>query len=1077
MRKAALLFAALGLCVLSATAQRSGGAYVEARSNMVAYDDEAGIMKSAYRESPYFMELTGRWNQKQTDSSIVYSRELDVEKYWRDYRVFLNVRCGKACRVLLNGKDVGYSADSRHWGEFELNRFLKYGKKNTLAIEAMKHPYEAMLERDDLAVGLNGEPYLLFKGDPNVADMTLTADYDAVTSTGTLTVDASVFCSKKKGKYYLEVEVWDTKGHTLDRMGRWVVFDKKSEAKVDMTRSWNGVEPWSAETPNLYTAVLRLRNVDMEEEETVGARFGFRSVEVKDGLLTLNGKPLTIKGVTYGLEHTEGLASRERIRQDLKSMKQNNINAVRTAKYSPMEPYFYQLCDELGLYVVCDANLMPASSQHQAIATDKDYIPLFERRVDNLYGRYKNHPSIVAWSLGECRDNGICMGAAYKRLKTLEKSRPVVFSGADHSENTDIIAPLYPTEKVLRQSLEKSGERPYLMLASVKEDDFTAQEGQWTLVESRRTLQGGFVDAWPLPAPMLSDLRHLYSPFDVHLTKMSIDDAEFAVYNRNDFVDFSRYILEYTIYTNLRPNISAGDLPVAIRGGGVETVKLRIPPVDLQAGEELFIRFDLMERRGAAGNYSGRNCGTVVFPLPQKKASCSLFVNNGPAIDSIPPMQKAKLYFVGHDDWRIDTVGYAVRRPDEHTVCKDYMLRYSTSAGTEVCDVRVTHSRFSTGDEVVDYTLAPIDRLRGTLQPALKVVSAFDSVMWYGLDKEVRFKKRHGGLVGTYTAAANPMRRQQVRWCSVQQGVQMLFMNVVGELCTMEVRGQEICLTPTVKDSYRLHLYPYTEGKPTDFYDVELPDMAAGILKPPVITASEAHFSAPLTVTLSSPVKGNIHYTLDGSEPSETSPLYAKPFVLTTTTVVKARVYGKEGAPSFTSTRKFNYDYIVKTTFSQKPNTPFNVGTDTLLFDGEKGMVDNHTQGWLGFSGMGVETTVELSKPIDIEYITLRYAHAPEMWAFAPKAIKVYLSADGETYTDTLNVALPFDPASVEENNPQVVEIRVPVGKNGIGYLKVDAQSIGTVPSWHRAKGLKPWLLMDEIEVGEATKLTNAKDL
>jgi hexosaminidase len=214
-----------------------------------------------------------------------------------------------------------------------------------------------------------------------------------------------------------------------------------------------------------------------------------------------------------------------------------------------------------------------------------------------------------------------------------------------------------------------------------------------------------------------------------------------------------------------------------------------------------------------------------------------------------------------------------------------------------------------------------------------------------------------------------------------------------------------------------------------------------------------------------------LRYTLDGTEPTAESPLYTGPITLSTTTVVKARVYSGDGTPSFTATRKFNYDYIVSTSFSRKPNTPFNVGTDTLLFDGEKGYVEDLQEGWLGFSGDGVVTTVELSKPIDVESVTLRYAHAPSNWAFAPRKVTVYLSSDGEHYSDTLQVDIPFDPASEEEKNPRVVELNVPVGRQAVAFLKVDAQAIASVPAWHRAKGLKPWLLMDEIEVSEQLRV------
>ncbi len=224
--------------------------------DVVAYYDENDIVKQAYRESPYFLELTGSWKQRATDSSVVYTKKIEAEKSWKDYLVYLNTRCGRACRVYVNDKEVGYGDDSRHWNTFLLNKYLKYGKTNTLSIEAMKNPAGALLEDSTIGVGLNGEPYIMFKNDPNVHDIGLTADYDAATQSGTLSVDATIFNSSRKGKYYVEVEVWDPDGRQLDRMGRWALFDKRTEESVDISRTWSGVEPWSAETPSLYTAVV-----------------------------------------------------------------------------------------------------------------------------------------------------------------------------------------------------------------------------------------------------------------------------------------------------------------------------------------------------------------------------------------------------------------------------------------------------------------------------------------------------------------------------------------------------------------------------------------------------------------------------------------------------------------------------------------------------------------------------------------------------------------------------------------------------------------------------------------------------
>lgn len=1087
MRRGLLILLALWCCASIAEAQNVDGARLPARANVVAYDDEDAIVKSAYQESPYYVALSGRWDQQQTDSSISYSREIEVEKYWSDYRVSLNVRCGYGCRVYLNDKWVGYGDDSRHWNEFDLNGFLKYGKKNVLKIVALKHPAGALLEHEHQVMGLNGEPYLLFKSDPNIADMSLVSDYDAATATGSLTVDASIFNSKKKGRYYLEVEIWDPQNHSFDRMGRWVVFDKKSEMSVDISRSWPNVVPWTAETPNLYTVVLRLRDEEMEEEEVVGARFGFRRVEVKDGLLKVNGTPVTLKGVVVPDNSTGDYTSRQHLRTLVQNLKANNINAVRTATFSPTVPCFYELCDEYGLYVICDANLMPVSNQRQVVATDKDFVPLFERRVENLYGKYKNYTSIIAWSLGDTRDNGVCMGAAYKRLKAIEKNRPVIFSGADFSSNTDIVAFIHPDQQQLRQATSKAGDRPFLVL----EASGVNFEKIWDKVLNTRSLQGAFVDE--RYEQTLSALKSLYSPFDVHLSKKSIDDIEFTVYNRNDFADFSQYLLEYTIYTNLRSSITGGDLPVAIQGGGVEAVKLRVPPVKLEPGEELFIRFDLSQRQKGR-MVSSSVIGTVALPLNEKNTSRKPFVNkpnnDDDAVFSHIVIDTGKinidsllsmLQFKGHEDWTPERVAVSYRSPDAYTACIDAMMQYM-SAGTPMCYVRITYSCFSTGDIVFDYTISSTDAFRGTLVPQFVVnlpQREDDSIAWFGLDRETHFANHLSGIPGTYSESMAKMKgssRQQVRWCASLYGDDNLYMALVDNMSTVDVGDGKLTFTPEEgSGNFRLHFHEYDKHseRPEDFYALEIPVVKTGIVEPPKITASEIRFLQPLTVTITSPTKGDIRYTLDGTEPVETSELYTKPLQLTTTTIVKARIFVKGMPPSFTATRKFNYDYIVSTTFSRKPNTPFNVGTDTILFDGEKGVISDLQRGWLGFSGSGVTATVMLSKRIDIENITLRFAHVPDNWAFAPRQVTVVLSTDGENFTDTLQTAMPFDPASSEENTPREVEIKVPVTKEGVVAFKVEVDALSAVPAWHRAKGLKPWVLMDEIEVSE--KLKNDK--
>lgn len=1110
----------LGVCLLfaslSAVAQPSGER-LAARANVVAYDNENALEKLLYRESPFYLELSGAWKQQRTDSSIIYSRQIDVEKTWKDYLVFLNVRAGRACRVSIDNKVVGFSDDSRHWNEFQLDKFLKYGKLNTLTIETLKRSQGALLEEDDIALGLNGTPYILFKSDPGIADMTIVPSFNPMASTGSLTVEVLVNNSSRKGKYYVEVEIWNPKGHILDKMGRWVVFNQKNEEPVELTRSWSAVEPWSAETPALYTAVVRLRNEKMDLEEVTGARFGFRSVEIKDGLLTVNGKPVTLRGVTYGSERSDA-SSCDKMQQDIIAMKRHNVNAVRTSKFSPLDPCFYELCDQYGLYVVCDANLMPASSQRLVVAVDKDFIPLFEQRVENLYGKYKNHTSIIAWSLGNTRDNGVCMASAYRRLKAIDKSRPVIFSGADLSDATDIVAPRFPSLQNLQQLLAKSLNRPVVMLEAVPASSFSYIEQLWDMVASRRSLQGGFAASWNALSPsMRSDLKKLYSPFDVTLAKTTPDEAFFRVFNRNDFSSFAPYVLDYTIYTNLRPDIISGDLPVAIAPGESDEVSLRIPHLALQPGEEPFIRFNLSQRRTRLQNWQSTSpadlqLSSIFFPLPHKKSPKTNFINNGSSLSSLTdennnllianPLFEASisldslllslsaphallstlhtLTFANHHEWKPQLMAVTHRSSDDRTVCIDAMLSYRAPSGAVMCDVRLSYNIFSTGDIIVDYDISPTSLVRGSLQPELLLSdrSGFDSASWFGLDRQVFFSRLNAGILGTHSQslATIPANTQlsSMRWFAAAHEGRGLFVETLDTLFALRINGNTRFTLLPPSNTFRVHLCPFSSNNPASCYGHSFPSSKSGILQPPVISASVPRFAAPISVTLSAPASPNpdlitqIHYTLDGSEPTVNSPLYTAPITLTATTVVRARLFAPGLPPSFTVTRKFNYDHIVATSLSRRPNTPYNAGADTILFDGIRGSIDDLAHNWLGFSGAPVTITVQLSKPLLVETLRLRYAHSPATWAFAPRQLQVSYSSDGEHFSDPETVSMPFDVQSQQHSDAQIVSLDIPVSTaQTISHIRIHNVTISSIPLWHRAKGLKPWLLIDEIEVIE----------
>lgn len=1247
------------------------------RANVIPYGNENAIEKNGYTESPYYVSLSKGWQMKLSSSfagrpsdmeqktftaegwpavtvpaaaweergkSVLtkkvlkpgdisesgnyvatYYRDLDVPKSWKDYKAYLNIQARSAFYVWVNHEYVGYSEDSRDVSEFDLTKHLKPGKPNSIVVQVIGTTDGNLLE-SQYARSLNGitaEPFIVLKPIVDIMDYSILADYNAGSKMGTLTVNIDVYNELKKGQYYVEMEVWDPKGHQVEKMGRWTVFDKKNELTMKMERSLANVQPWTAETPNMYTLVLRLRDMKMNLMETVGCRFGFRNVALRDGLLTVNGEPVTINGASYAFYDfaSRSFPTKAQVMEDLQQMKRHNINAVRTTLYSPALPYFYELCDEYGLYVLCDANLQPLSTTAKAVATDKDYINMFVSRMQNMYERLKNHPSIIAWSLGNTQDNGICMENAYRAIKQKDKTRPVLFPGAGYSDNSDVVAPLFIEYDDLKLYAAKQQTKPLIMSAfgSSKGNSYGNMESLWKLVRDNRSLQGGFACYWNgydyfdpssgddlhtegligidrKSTPLLAELRNIYRPFDVKMVNISPDAAEFNVTNLLSFLTLNDYILEYNIYSNLKPRIIEGEVSVALKPGESKNFKLKIPALTLYAGEELFIRFTVKQRTSTEVVPRGTELGIVEFKLPMKGVRKEqladydreelLFNRSRSGSDSVDASLKPEdggtirvfndnidlVYDLDHADiqsyvfhdkqmllsaprinfWRAATdndrvdknglrmwqglnpagltrsvIATNYRRVDNNTVCIDAMLRYSDRNGAVLFDVKQSIAVLFTGDVIVDNEIVASEQIKNLPKVGLQMClpKSMDSVRWFGLDKESYSDRRQSGVTGTYKRHASTMfhsyerpqeagNRAGVRWVSVEDRnvgfyVDMLDSNFnfsiypytdvdlfegvsaaslsEREFWTLNVdyrqaavgsalAGQEVDDADLVNDRkyhFRVHFraYDLNEYNPYDFCRVEYPQIVSSVLPMPVISKDRDRFDQPMTISMSTNVpKAEIRYTTDGSMPNEKSPVYKKPFVISNSTYVKAKTFLPGATPSFTTIKRFNFDYIVKASYANKPNTPYNFNPESILFDGETGDISELSHGWLGFSGNNFDVVLELSKAIELQQVLVTFAHVPDAWAFAPTAVQVYVSEDGENFSQPINAKLKYAPEEQSMNNPQKVKVLVEVNQPDVKYVRLVAKNMGRIPSWHKARGLRPWIMVDEIELDEVIK-------
>lgn len=1137
------------------------------RANVVTYDDEDAIEHWGYGDSPFYLSIADELQASTAEGRPCYESLYDIPKDWRGFRVFFRFKASPGYGLYVGGRFVGASHDAASVTEFDITDLVRFGKANSLALRFSGEDRGLALERSGLPQGLTGDCAILLKPQLNIQDYTLSTTFDPASQQGAYTVDAELFRTQHKGKCYLEVELWDPQGHRVDQAAKWAYFSKKTTTAATVSSTLAGVQPWSAETPRLYTLVLRLYDERKELLDVVGTRFGFRTLSERNSLV-VNGKSVTLRGIT--LPTPLDLSSPEavkRLRSQLVLMKANNINAVRTCGGGPADGRLYELCDELGFYVVCDANLFPQSSMQSVVAADEDYADDFSLRVRSLYGEYKNVTSIVAWSLGDCRDNGACMIGAYHLLRQLEPHRPVLFSGAQYAENTDMVAVEDASVDALKQFLGKKQNRSLLMLAfgSIEGNSLGGLRPLWQMVEDHQGIQGGFLRCpdWRSFAerPYFPELKQLYRPVDIRLVSTSIDEAEFEITNRCDFRPIADFRIDYVICSDFKPNIVAGDITLPLAPGQSKTVKVKIPKLTLYTGEQLSAQFAVRQRGHTPAVPKHTVLAEFQFLLPSENvprqkysslspqplavvrdsAHCTTVSNRDFSLvfdDSLGTVSSLKVsgtelltmplrlcfsrppspndlldpnggrlwsrFGLTADDLDYQVVAANLKKKDDYTVSIDVMSRCSSPKFGTLFDIRQSYLVLQTGDVLVlnDVTVADQLKTIPRIGVRLGVADGLSAVEWQGRTVESYVDRSGAGRVAQVTKPRAEMtsnydhfqhsgNRTEVNWIAVRNDSVGLYADIIDTVCQFSFQGDTLHVdygntgvggarsgmyldeSVLLKDrhyAFTLHLRPYLcdESSAQDFRRIEYPRVVSSIVEMPVITKGRERSDGPLVVTIACATpKAEIRYSLDGSEPTEKSRLYVKPFPIESSVIVKARSFKKGETPSFVASEQVSYDYVVSCTFAHKPNTPYNKDAATALFDGVTGDVSDLSHGWLGFSGHDVEAVLELGKAVSLGTVSVRFAHVPDAWVFAPAACFVSVSSDGKTFSTPLSAAVGYDASSQEMNATQVQTLTVEVPAKEVRYVRVQAKPIDGIPQWHRAKGLNPWLMLDEIVVNE----------
>ena len=413
-----------------------------------------------------------------------YRRTFELPKDWKGKDVYFHVGSATSNLTLwVNGKYVGYSEDSKVAAEFNISKYLKPGK-NLIAMQVLRWCDGSYFEDQDFwrLTGIAREVYLYARPKLHAADIRLNAALENNYQDGVLNYKVSL----KGGKTDVAITL-------CDKDGKQIAQATGAQGVIKVPK----VNAWTAETPYLYKAYITLKN-KQGAAEVIPQKVGFRNVEIKNAQLLVNGQPVLVKGADRHEMDPDGgyVVSLERMIQDIKIMKQLNINAVRTSHY-PCDPRWYDLCDEYGIYITAEANLESHGMgyEEKSLAKFPEYIvPHIERNEGNVKPLI-NHPSVIVWSLGNECGYGVNFEKAYDWVKACDKTRPAQYERGGYDSKTDIYCPMYIGYEESESYCKSNGTKPYIQCeyAHAMGNSEGGFKEYWDLIRKYPKYQGGYI--------------------------------------------------------------------------------------------------------------------------------------------------------------------------------------------------------------------------------------------------------------------------------------------------------------------------------------------------------------------------------------------------------------------------------------------------------------------------------------------------------------------------------------------------------------------------------------------------------
>nr|WP_262712683.1 glycoside hydrolase family 2 TIM barrel-domain containing protein [Arachidicoccus ginsenosidivorans] len=452
-------------------------------------------------DPPFIKPVKGWTSEKEPNPVGSYKRSFDIPANWDGKNIFLHFDGAySAMYVWINGKQVGYSQGANNGAEFDITNYVKKGK-NDISVQVYRWSDGSYIEDQDMfrLSGIHRRVYLFATPKLHIRDYFIKTTFPGGNySNAQLTINTYLKNNaarlNKVGQ--IMVTILDPNGKTVHTFNAKVAINgKESQGVVNLRARIEHPLLWSAERPNLYTAIFALKDDKGQNTEVLSSKFGFRDVVIKDKRVFINGQQVFFKGVNrHDLDPRYGKAVPVALMQkDILMMKRHNINTIRTSHY-PNDPRMYTMYDYYGLYVIAEADL--ECHGNQSISDDPDWIPAYvDRNVRNVL-EHKNHPSIFMWSMGNESGAGQNFKAVYKAIKDIDTSRPVHYEG--YNEVADVDSRMYPSLKDMQRVDEANTNKPFILceydhsmgnaMGNLKE--------YWDYIEHSKRMIGGCIWDW-----------------------------------------------------------------------------------------------------------------------------------------------------------------------------------------------------------------------------------------------------------------------------------------------------------------------------------------------------------------------------------------------------------------------------------------------------------------------------------------------------------------------------------------------------------------------------------------------------